>query len=132
MVIRDGDQNQGAKPAVHPHQQSSRIGNVSGLLQGRSDRASRTPPPPPPTPFPGACHYGPKMYLRVSRTQSSLFPGLPLGCTGVIALCTRIHLAFSRSLTERSSLTPYLNHLYMIFMTQWQLVHKVICSKLSN
>ena len=30
------------------------------------------------------------MYLRVSRTQSQLFPGQPLGCTGVIALCARV------------------------------------------
>ena len=44
---------------------------------------------PPPTP-PGTFHYGPKMYLRVSRTQSHLFPGQPLGCTGVTALCARV------------------------------------------
>ena len=47
-------------------------------------------PPPPPPPSPGTFHYGPKMYLRVSRTQSHLFPGQPLGCTGVIALCARV------------------------------------------
>ena len=35
-------------------------------------------------------HYGPKMYLRVSKTQSHLFPGQPLRCTRVIALCTRV------------------------------------------
>ena len=45
------------------------------------------PPPPPPT---GTFHYGPKMYLKVSRTQSHLFPGQPLGYTGVIALCARV------------------------------------------
>ena len=44
------------------------------------------PPPPPP----GTFHDGSKMYLRVSRTQSHLFPGKPLGCTGVIALCARV------------------------------------------
>ena len=43
----------------------------------------------PPPPLPGTFHYGPKMYLRVSRTQSHLFPGQPLGCTGVKALCAR-------------------------------------------
>ena len=42
--------------------------------------------PPPPPPF----HHGPKMYLRVSRTQSHLFPGQPLGCTRVTALCARV------------------------------------------
>ena len=69
------------------------------------------PPPPPPSP-PGTFHYGPKMYLRVSRTQSHLFPR----CTGVIALCTRYPLAFSRSLTERRSLKHHLNHLYIIVL----------------
>ena len=48
------------------------------------------PHPPPPHPPPRTFHYGPKMYLRVSRTQSHLFPGQPLGCTGVIALCARV------------------------------------------
>ena len=47
-------------------------------------------PPSPPPPPPGTIHYGLKMYLRVSRTQSHLFPGQPLGCTGVIALCARV------------------------------------------
>ena len=45
---------------------------------------------PPPLP-PGTFHYGSKMYLRVARAQSHLFPGQPLGCTGVIALCARVH-----------------------------------------
>ena len=53
----------------------------------RSHRAS--PPPPPPSP-PGTFHYGPKIYLRVSRPRSYLFPGHPLGYTGVTALCTRV------------------------------------------
>ena len=48
-----------------------------------------TVPHPPPPPL-GTFHYGPKMCLRVSRTQSHLFPGQPLGCTGVIALCARV------------------------------------------
>ena len=47
-----------------------------------------TPPPPPPPP--GTYHYGPKMYLRVFRTQSHLFSGQLLGCTGVIVLCVRV------------------------------------------
>ena len=38
----------------------------------------------------GTFHYGSKMYLRVSQTQSHLFPGKPLGCTAVIALCARV------------------------------------------
>ena len=48
------------------------------------------PLPPPPPPPPGTFHYGSKMYLTVSRTQSHLFPGQPLGCTGVIALCAKV------------------------------------------
>ena len=61
---RTGDFSQGARgPTVHP-----------------------TPPPPNRGTFP----YGPKMFLRLSRTQSHLFPGQPLGCTGVIALCARV------------------------------------------
>ena len=56
-----------------------------------SQRARRTYRAlPPPLPPPGTFHYGPKMYLRVSRTQSRLFPGQSLGCTGVIALCARV------------------------------------------
>ena len=51
-----------------------------------SERAQRTHRASPPETF----HYGPKMYLRVSRTQSHLFPGQPLGCTGVTALCARV------------------------------------------
>ena len=60
--------------------------------QGARRTYRATPPPPaapPPTP-PGTFHYGSKMYLTVSRTQSHLFPGQPLGCTGVIALCARV------------------------------------------
>ena len=47
-------------------------------------------PPPPPPPLPGTFHNGPKMYFRVSRTQSHLLPGHPLEYTGVIALCARV------------------------------------------
>ena len=67
-------------------------------------------------PPPGTFHYGSKMYLRVSGTQSHLFPGKPLGCTGVIALCARDPLAFSRSVTERRSLMHHLNRLYIIIL----------------
>ena len=48
----------------------------------------------PPSLLPGTFHYGSKMYLRVSRTQSHLFPGQPLGYTGVIALCARVSSCF--------------------------------------
>ena len=44
----------------------------------------------PPSSPPGTFHYGPKMYLRVSWTQFHLFPGQPLGCTGVTALCATV------------------------------------------
>ena len=58
-----------------------------------SQRARRTPIASPPLPTPpsytGTFHHGPKMYLRVSRTQSHLFSGQPLGYTGVRALCAR-------------------------------------------
>ena len=73
-------------------------------------------PPPPPPPPPGTFHYGSEMYLRVSRTQSYLFPWQPLGCTGVIALCARVPLAFSQSLTECRSLMHHLNRLYIIIL----------------
>ena len=52
------------------------------------DRESAGPPHSP-----GTYHYGPKMYLRVSQTQSHLFPSQPLGCTAVIALCARVPLS---------------------------------------
>ena len=58
----------------------------------------------PSPPNPGTFHYGSKMYLRVSWTQSHLFPGQPLGCTGATAVAQGYPLAFTRVLTERRSL----------------------------
>ena len=56
-------------------------------------------PSPPPSPHPQEPTIMVKeMYLRVSRTQSHLFPGQPLRCKGLPP-------AFSRPPTERSSLT---------------------------
>ena len=52
-------------------------------------REPRGPTPHHP-PSQGTFHYGPKMYLGVSRTQSHLFRRQPLGCTGVAALCARV------------------------------------------
>ena len=68
------------------------------LCKSSSQRAQRSPRAPPPhPPLPGTFHSGPKMCLRVSRTQSHLFPGQPLGCTGVVALCARILSCVQRS-----------------------------------
>ena len=55
--------------------QSSSINQ--SLVKNNGQGTRRTPralPPPP-----GIYHYGPKMYLRVSRTQSHLFPTQPFG-----------------------------------------------------
>ena len=49
---------------------------AGGELESPKDPPCTPPPPPRP---PGTFHYDPKMYLRVSRTQSHLFPGQPLG-----------------------------------------------------
>ena len=79
------------------------VNNTHKLFGVRRDvvrePAHPSPPPPPPPrplvhhpthPLPRTYHYGPKMYLRVSRTQFHLFPGQPLGCTGVIAHCASV------------------------------------------
>ena len=55
----------------------------------RESKGPTVHPPPPPSPT-GTFHYGPKMYLRVSRSQLHLFPGQPMGCTGVTALYARV------------------------------------------
>ena len=71
-----------------------------------------TPPPPP-----GTFHYGPKMYLRVSRTQCHLFPGQPLGCTRVTALCARvpscIHPGTDRAQVTNRSFESLVHHCFV-------------------
>ena len=73
----------------------------------------------PPSP-PGTFHYGPKMYLRVSRTQSHLFSGQPLGCTGVTALCARVpscgHPGADWAQVTNAS---FKSLVYYCFVTQW-------------
>ena len=58
------------------------------IVRGPGGPTVDSPPPPPPRPV--TFHYGIKIYLRVSRTQSHLFPGQSFGCTGVTALCARV------------------------------------------
>ena len=63
-------------------------GNTVGkpqTLHAHSERATG-----PTVHHPETCWYGPKMYLRVSRAQSHLFPRQPLGCTWVRTLCARV------------------------------------------
>ena len=78
-------------------------------------------PPPPRHPLPpGTFHYGPEMYLRVSGTQSHLFPGQPLGCTGVMALCASVPScihpgAYSAQVTNAS----FKSLVHYCFVTLW-------------
>ena len=70
-------------------------------------------------PSPGTFHYGSKMYLRVSRTQSHLFPRQPLGCTGVIALWARVPSCL-QSVADRALVTnasfKSLVHYYFVML----------------
>ena len=79
-----------------------------------------TPPPSPAPSSPGTFHYGPKVYLRVSQTQSHLFPGQPLGCTRVTALCARVpycvHLGADWAHVTNASFESLVHY---CFVTQW-------------
>ena len=81
---RDFKQKPGGVKAA---QTASSLSDRRHVVREPGGLTVHTPPPPPP---PGTFHYGSKMYLRVSRTQSHLFPGQLLGCTGVIALCAML------------------------------------------
>ena len=60
------------------------------------------------------------MYLRVSRTQSLLFHGQPLGCTGVTALCARVpsclQLVSDWALVTNASFKSFVHY---HFVMQW-------------
>ena len=85
-----------------------------------SERASRTYRDPPPSPFPfpwqGTYHYVPKMYLRVSKTQSHLFPQQPLGCI----LCGRIPLGVQPVADQvQPTNISFKSHMQYCFVKQW-------------
>ena len=89
--------------------------NKAQLVREPGGPTVHLPPPPPP---PGTFHYGPKMYLRVSRTQSHLFPGKPLGYTGVIALCARapscVHLGAALAQVTNASFESLVHYCFVI------------------
>ena len=73
------------------------------------------------TPLPPKTYdYGPKMYFRVSWTQSHLFPGQPLGCTGVIALCARVPPCIQPVADWQQVInTSFKSLVHYCFVTQW-------------
>ena len=89
---------------------------VTSFLISQGARGTYHAPPPPP--HQGTFHYCPKMYLRVSRTQSHLFPGQPLRCTGIIDLCARVPSCLQsvpdRALVTNASFKSLVHYYFVI------------------
>ena len=74
------------------------------------------PPPPPPHSRPRNLRLWSQMYLRVSRHNLTCSPDSHWDALELEPFAPGYPLAFSQSITERSSLTYYSNHSYIIVL----------------